>query len=177
MLSLPGRDAADDADSHVAQVARRTYRCRLDGIGDGRPDDLAAAEPRERLERRLRVCDHGARQDPRRHADESHRGAGQVVRRNAVADVPHHRHAREASGEAAVERGLERVRVDQVGAEIAQPPAEAKDVRRELRDGADVYAAGTDALLAEVAHVGRERQDLGRDPGFAEPGHERPVFT
>ena len=60
-------------------------------------------------------------------------GAGQVVGGDAIADVPDHGHAGAAAGDSSVERGLERVGVHQVRAQLAKAPSQRQDVLCERR--------------------------------------------
>ena len=192
--SLPDDREAQSArrwSDEAVGVDRRIERARHD-----------APVARRRPSRASRRCWRPPRVGSTRAARRTRRAAprGSVRRLEPVADVPDARHAREACGRAAVEGGLERVRVHDVGPQPAQPPREAHDVasrvraraRRDaararasrciVRAGASSASTSTLAPAAsrrprKAALLAEDRVDAARRPEAADGAGDRELAT
>jgi hypothetical protein len=66
--------------------------------------------------------------------------------------------------------------VDEVGAQVRQPRAQAQDVAADMGGGADLPAADAQLAAAQRAGALVHRQDLDAGAGLAQGGHQVAVL-
>ena len=99
--------------------------------------------------------------------------AGRAV--DPVPHVPDTRDAREPRRDAAVEGGLQRVRVHDVGTQRAQAPGEPSDVAGGAGPAPGAHEAGRSTARCTFARL-VELEHLDRGAGGVEPGTKRTVL-
>ena len=132
----------------------------------------------ERLHRGVRVGDDDTRQSPRHEADRAERPGREVVRRDPIAHVPHHRNARQAARRSIHTRPTSASSCARGRA--ADGAGAARGARCRPRSTAmapDRQRSAVTSLLAQASSALGHREHLGRDPSLHEAIGERAVLA